>query len=398
MGKPVYIVVTPFFPSSNNWRGAYCYDFVRALIRTEKYDVRVFVPTNGADGGYEYQGVRVTTFRTRQLPSAVLPFLFARWNTKSFLRAVKRSGVEIADVAVCHGHTAFFGIYPLAVKSLNPSCLTLLHHHDPQSFGLNLGCLRHVWLYNLIMFPILRRLHEKIDCHVFISEIVRRSFMSVPCVSWTEYDGYRRQMRGLGFCRGVRIKRGIILHNGVDTKCFSPLSDNLHNARFTIGCIGSFIDWKDQITLLRAVDILGRVEHVESGMKIVFVGSGPEREKCERYAREMGIDAEFRNEVRHEQLGDFYHGIDLFVLPSYFEGFGCVFTEAWACGVPFITCEGQGMDDMIYEEDRGLWLCKPRNPEELAARIKYFMENRPVQSLKGEIDIDKLVQDFVNEV
>ena len=56
------------------------------------------------------------------------------------------------------------------------------------------------------------------------------------------------------------------------------------------------------------------------------------------------------------------------------------------------------MDDMIYEEDRGLWLCKPRNPEDLALKIKYFIENRPAQRLNGEIDIDKLVLDFINEI
>ncbi len=314
---------------------------------------------------------------------------------KSFLRAVKRSGVDVADVAVCHGHTATYGIYPLAIKVRSPKCLTLLHHHDPQSFGLNLGRLRHVWIYNIIMFPLLRRLHEKIDCHVFISEVVRRSFLSVPDASWTVYGEYQRQMRGLGFFRGVRIRKGIVLHNGVDTRRFVYSAKRSCSEEFTIGCIGNFVDWKDQMTLLRAVDVLNR----EMGrIRVVFVGSGPERATCEVYARERGIDADFREEVWHDELPNFYRSISLFVLPSYFEGFGCVFTEAYACGVPFITCEGQGMDDLIDEEDRAIWLCRQRDPEDLASKIRNVIEKCPVQRLNGEIDIDKLVPDFVNEV
>lgn len=403
MDKPVYVVVTPFFPSPSNWQGAYCYDFVMALKRTGKFDVRVFVP--GADGEYDYEDVRVTTFRVRQLPSAVFPFFFKRFNQRSFLSAILRSGTRVEDVAVCHGHTAFFSIYPLAVKTRNPRCLTLLHHHDPQSFGLNLGRLRHLWLYNLLMFPVLRRLHEKIDCHVFISEMVRRSFLAAPDASWTTYEGYRRQMRGLGFYRGARIKRGVVLSNGVDSSRFSPFGKKPDDV-FTIGCIGNFVDWKDQISLLRAFCILRKLRTMTKcesctyldRARVVFIGSGPERAKCEKYARAKGLDVEFRDEVMHDELPEFYRSLDLFVLPSYFEGFGCVFTEAYACGVPFITCEGQGIEDLICDEDRDTWLCQQRNPDDLAAKIRNYIQKRPIQQLKGEFDIDKLVSFFACQV
>lgn len=398
MNRPIYIVVTPFFPSPSSWRGACCLDFVKALKRAIlSLRVEVFVPGGGND--YVIDGVCVHKFPIKVLPSNVLPFLFRRYNERSFLKALERVGISCADVAFCHGHTANFAIYPLVIKRYNPACITLLHHHDLASFGLNMGRLRHVWLYKLIMFPMLQRLHEKIDCHVFISETSRRSFLLAPDARWSVYDDYKKQMSWLPY-RQTRIKNSVMLHNGVDTTIFNA-GEKPKDRVFTIGCVGNFIDLKDQISLLRAVEMVngeGVKECESEGVRVVFVGSGPERARCERYASEKGIDAEFRDEVRHEQLRDFYHSIDLFVLPSYFEGFGCVFTEAYACGVPFITCGGQGIDDMIYEEDRGLWLCKPRNPEDLAAKIKYFMEKRPVQRLKGEIDINNLVSHFAAEI
>lgn len=394
MSLPVYLVVTPFFPSPTSWRGAYCYDFVRALARTGRYDVCVFVPGRGPD--YEYQGIRVHCFRTWQLPSAVFPFLFAAWNRRSFLRKVQACGIRFDEVVVCHGHTALFGLYPLAMRRLNPSCLAVLHHHDPGSFGLRLGRLRHVWAHKAINFFVLRHLHANIDLHVFISTMVERSFRLFPKVDWSVYGDYLRVGRGLGGFRPVRVKASVVLWNGVDRARFTPNGRGT-NIAFTMGCVANFIDWKDQITLLRALE---RVRGELGVWRLRLIGSGPTLAKCQAFVREHGLEGNvsFEKEVDHTQLPDFYRSLDLFVLPSYFEGFGCVFTEAWACGTPFITCEGQGMDDMILSEERHLWLCKPKCPEDLADKILFYYRNRPPQRLAGPIDIDVLVSRFVDQV
>ncbi len=398
MVKPIYIVVTPFFPSPTNWRGAYCYDFVVALKKTGVYDVRVFVPGGGED--YTIGGITVHRFTTWQLPSNIFPFLFAGKNQKSFLNAVKKSGISIKDVAVCHGHTANYAIYPMIIKKYNSKCVTLLHHHDLQSYGLNMGILRHFIPYTIIQFCILRKWHEKIDCHVFISEASRRSFLIAPNTDWTIYDDYRAQMNGprlLG-CRSARIRESVVLHNGVDLSIFMPRNTRNTNGEFVVGCIGNFMYLKDQISLLKAIKILNEKSDKFKDIKVVFIGSGPDRAKCENFVKDNGIDVEFKNEVRHEELPQFYHSLDLFVLPSYFEGFGCVFAEAWACGVPFITCEGQGMDDLILDEERSKWLCKPRDPEDLANKIGNYMNHRWEQRLSGPIEINELVGNFAKQL
>lgn len=392
--RPIYIVVTPFFPSPETWRGAYCYDFVKALMRTGKYDVRVFVPGNGSD--YDYQGVHVYRFPVKYLPSNIFPFLFKRWNQQLFLKKVKSLGIDIQNVAVCHGHTANFSIYPLALKCENPKCLTLLHHHDPQSYGLNNSRLSHCWFYNLIQFPILRYFHEQMDVHVFISEVVKQSFLNAPNAIWTQYGEYRKQMRGLCFYRSPKTKNTIILHNGVDCEQFKPL-EKTPSSIFTIGCVGNFSELKDQVGLLKA---LALIKDKLGAWQLKFVGSGKiEGEMRVLVATEgMKSNVGFISEMDHTQLPDFYRSLDLFVLPSWFEGFGCVFTEAYACGVPFITCEGQGMDDLIPEAERHLWLCLQQNPQDLAEKILHYYLNRPTQHLNGPITIDVLVHHFVDEI
>ena len=393
MSLPVYIVITPFFPSPASWRGAYCYDFVCALKQTGKFDVRVLVPGNGED--YIYRGVQVYRFPVYELPSALLPFLFSLWNRKSFLKKISSLGFDLKQVKVCHAHTAFFGIYPLAIKKLNPDCLSLLHHHDLASFGLNLGRLRHFYPHKLINFLLLRRLHKKIDCHVFISQASRKSFLAVPDASWCYYDEYKRQMKGLGLFAKLKIKNSIILHNGVDCQTFAPCKKQDHG--FTIGCIGNFGEMKSQITLLKAAVLL-RNEFPE--LKLRFIGSGEKLAECKKYVRDQHLEniVSFESECEHHLLPEFYHNVDLFVLPSFFEGFGCVFAEAAACGIPFMTCEGQGIEDLILPEEREIWLFPPKNADALAEKIRFYFSVRPTQHLTDEIEINKLVSVFVEEL
>lgn len=392
MDKPIYLLVTPFFPSPETWRGAYCYDFVRALMRTGRYDVRVFVPRRGPD--YDYQGVHVYRFPVWMLPSAILPFIFAWLNRCLFLRKLVMTGVSPKEVAVCHGHTAFFGVYPLAVRRENPRCLALLHHHDLASFGLNLGCLRHVWPHKFLNFLYLRRMHGRIDLHVFISRLVGRSFLSVPDASWATWEEYRRQMHGLGWLHGPRVRAYSVLRNGVDRRLFCPSAPRKSQG-FVIGCVGNFNEGKGQLDLLRAV---ARLRDEFPAIEVRFVGSGETISACRGYAREAGLRVTFLEEMDHALLPEFYRGLDLFVLPSRWEGFGCVFAEAWACGIPFIACEGQGVDDLIPARERGVWLCKRQAPEDLAEKIRFFWHQRPGQCLSAPLDIDVLVSRFVGRV
>lgn len=392
MGSP-YLYVTPFFPSPESWRGAFCLDYVQALKRKSNFDVQVFVPGKGSD--YEIAGIHVYRFVTKRLPSSVFPFLFRQRNQRSFLAAVARAGVSIDDVVVCHGNTATFSIYPAVVKELNPKCKAVLHHHDLGSFGLQNGILRHCWFYNLIEFPILRYWHEKMDLHVFISEMNRKSFLAAPDARWTHSADYRKQMRGLPW-RPAKVKASYVLYNGVDTATFRLAESKLAHEGFAIGCIGNFNPSKGQMVLLKAVARIVEKKMID-GLKVRMVGSGRGLEECKQFvaANGLGDIVGFENEVRHEELPEFYRALDLFVLPSAWDGFGCVYTEAWACGTPFITTEGAGAKELVAEPEK--WVARIDNVDDLMDKIVKYYTNRWPQRLNGAADIDTLVGNFVKK-
>lgn len=397
--KPIYLYVTPFFPSPTNWRCEFSLHMVKAIAAAGQYDVRVFVPGSGED--YEYGGIRVSTFRTRQLPSAILPFLFRKGNERSFEESVAKAHIDWADVAVCHANVAMFGIYALAAKRHNPKCLAILHHHDQASFGLNLGRLRHFWPHKVILYRQLRAIHEEMDLHAFVCAASERNFRAVPKVpDGVVYEDYRRQMRWLGFLRPPRIKDSIVLHMGANEDLFhaeTEVATKRDPAVFAIGCIANFQPLKDHLTLLKA---LKSIDAELGAWHLTLIGSGETLPACRQYVAENALadKVEFRTEVRQKELPAFYHSLDLFVLPSYFEGIGTVDLEAAACGVPFIACHGQGADDLLSPEERNRWFVPVRAPEALARKILWVARERPRQTLSAPVGIRAIVEEYLKEL
>ena len=66
-----------------------------------------------------------------------------------------------------------------------------------------------------------------------------------------------------------------------------------------------------------------------------MVGDGTDRPRLERLAHELGVPVTFYGRAPDAELADLYRACDLFVMPSRKEGFGYVFIEAMACGLPW---------------------------------------------------------------
>ena len=97
-----YLCVTPFFPSPDNWRGAYVFDQVKAIQRNSDYEVRVFVGGGNDNSYFEIDGISVYGYKTRELPSNVFNGIFNGYNAKSFVKRVLSLGINPMDVAFVH--------------------------------------------------------------------------------------------------------------------------------------------------------------------------------------------------------------------------------------------------------------------------------------------------------
>lgn len=69
---------------------------------------------------------------------------------------------------------------------------------------------------------------------------------------------------------------------------------------------------------------------------------------------ELNDNIVFTGPIANDQRVDYYNLPDLYILPSKFEGFGIVFIESLACGVPVISSDGYGCRDGLLNEELGL--------------------------------------------
>lgn len=89
----------------------------------------------------------------------------------------------------------------------------------------------------------------------------------------------------------------------------------------------------------------------------VVAGDGDDRAWLERRAAALAGDpgaVRFLGFVPEADLPDLYRLADVYVMPSTQEGFGIVYLEAAACGVPVVGGAGGGSADAIPNEGIGL--------------------------------------------
>jgi glycosyltransferase involved in cell wall biosynthesis len=100
------------------------------------------------------------------------------------------------------------------------------------------------------------------------------------------------------------------------------------------------------------------------------VGDGELRASYEDEARRLGLEGvvRFVGRVDDAELERWYRWADVFVLPSAGEGFGIVYLEAWAHGLPVVAARAGGAAEVVEDGRTGL-LVEPESPPAVAEAL-----------------------------
>jgi phosphatidylinositol alpha-1,6-mannosyltransferase len=102
----------------------------------------------------------------------------------------------------------------------------------------------------------------------------------------------------------------------------------------------------------------------------VIVGDGDDRLRLEAQAQALGVGDRivFTGYIPEPEKADYYRLADAFVMPGRGEGFGFVFLEALACGIPAVGSTLDGSREALRGGTLGI-LVDPSRPEEIQAGI-----------------------------
>lgn len=166
-----------------------------------------------------------------------------------------------------------------------------------------------------------------------------------------------------------------ILPNGVRLENFRETHKDLVNFRRQyvtddeklIFYIGRLVREKGLDTLLESVP---QVLEKYPRSRFVIAGKGPEKERLEHKARELGVDerVSFIGFIDDPTRNSLYRVADAAVFPSYYEPFGIVALEAMAAQTPLIATDIGGFAEIVRHEENGL-LTLPGNSQSLASAI-----------------------------
>ncbi|OAB55549.1 glycosyl transferase group 1 [Leptolyngbya valderiana BDU 20041] len=159
----------------------------------------------------------------------------------------------------------------------------------------------------------------------------------------------------------------------VDGEVFSPapkpqhLLDryNLHGSRvlMTVARLWSGDIYKGVDVTIRA---LPKILEVCPDVKYLVIGRGDDKPRLENLTRELGVSDRvvFAGFVPTEELPDHYRAADAYIMPSQ-EGFGIVYLEAMATGIPVLSGDSDGSADPLQDGRLG-WQVPHRDPEAVA--------------------------------
>ncbi len=170
---------------------------------------------------------------------------------------------------------------------------------------------------------------------------------------------------------GITADRVELCYNGVVTTEFYPAPgaarpEAVASASLVIGTVCVL---RPEKALLLLEEAFARVQHLKPGMKLLFVGSGPELSKLQENAVRLGIREATVFIPATREVATWLRAMDIFVLPSYSEAFSNSLLEAMACGCSVVGSRVGGTPELIGANDERGFLFESGNAEDLAAKL-----------------------------
>lgn len=127
------------------------------------------------------------------------------------------------------------------------------------------------------------------------------------------------------------------------------------SADLVIATVGRMEEQKGHAFLLDAFARLRQMPELDGmPLRLLVVGDGRLKAATEQRAAELGIAEACRFPGSIKDLADVYRSVDVFVMPSLWEGLSLAMLEAMAAGLPMVATDVGGARDVLGDNVRGI--------------------------------------------
>ena len=196
-----------------------------------------------------------------------------------------------------------------------------------------------------------------------------------------------------------------VIYNGIDPKKYNAgnykrrWEELLRENRISlpivaIGSAGNLNPIKGQRILIDAMQVLLKQY---SNLYLFLAGDGPERGNLERQAEEYGIEKHIIFLGNISYISEFLQGLQIYIQPSFSEGFSNSILEAMASGCAVIATSVGGNPEAILDDYDGL-LIDPNNSNEMSEKVFSFLINEEKREIFSKRSIEKINNIFSLEI
>jgi glycosyltransferase involved in cell wall biosynthesis len=180
-----------------------------------------------------------------------------------------------------------------------------------------------------------------------------------------------------------------IIYNGIDIDNFIQTEKRQPSLNLIFGTLGRLEEQKGQRFLIEAWN---KVK--DENWQCQIGGQGSLAQSLNQQIKDSGLENRVKLLGPIANPGQFLKGLDIFLLPSLWEGLGIVLLEAGLSGLPIVASQVDGITEII--DDQTGWLVPAGNSEALAEKINWLGKNinDPLVAEKSQKLKNKIIQEF----
>jgi glycosyltransferase involved in cell wall biosynthesis len=193
----------------------------------------------------------------------------------------------------------------------------------------------------------------------------------------------------------IPIEKIAIIPNGIDIGAFQqtykrPAAWPVTPQVPIIGAVGRLSPEKGHHLFIDALSIL---RQQGCPFHAIVIGEGDSRDELTQKTKHLQLDEHISWVGKQTNVQEWLPFMDVFVLPSHWEGISLALLEAMAAGLPVVATHVGGNPDVVVNGSTG-FLTQPSDPVQLAEAIRKLIESPILRQAMGQMGKSRCQEHF----